>query len=30
MKNQIQNLILILALVRKLISNVSKVYTEII
>jgi len=30
MKNQIQNLILILALVRKLISNVSLVYTEII
>jgi hypothetical protein len=30
MKNQIQNLILILALVRKLISNVSTEYTEII
>jgi hypothetical protein len=30
MKNQIQNLILILALVRKLISNVSTEYTEVI
>jgi len=30
MKNQIQNLILILALVRTLISNVSTEYTEII
>jgi hypothetical protein len=30
MKNQIQNLTLILALVRKLISNVSTEYTEII
>ena len=28
MKNQIQNLTLILALVRKLISNVSTEYTE--